>query len=81
MNDKDSTDVYNIMIKIFRNNIPFLDTTGRVGNTGYVDYIKDNELTHPIMKSYDTYNRRMDNTVDIMKPYVYTAILIWFFVF
>ena len=59
MNDNDSTDVYNIMIKIFRNNIPFLDTKGRVGPTGYVDYINVDELTHPIMKSYDTYNRRI----------------------
>tara|TARA_B100000902_G_scaffold143918_1_gene141340 strand:- start:1555 stop:2136 length:582 start_codon:yes stop_codon:yes gene_type:complete len=60
MNDKDSTDVYNIMIKIYeRDDIPFLDTKGRVGNTGYIDYINVDELTHPIMKSYDIYNRRI----------------------
>ena len=38
-------------------NIPILNVDHSRGRTDYIDYIKHNDMTHPIMKGIDIYNR------------------------
>ena len=57
-NDKKLIYVNDIMSKIYNmEDLPFLDIGFRMGHTGYVDIIEENELKHPITKSKDDYNR------------------------
>ena len=58
------TDLKSITIHFYENqvninleNIPTLDVKNRVGFTGYIDYIRCNEVTFPIMKGIDCLNR------------------------
>ena len=39
------------------NDIPVLDIQSRVGATGYIDFININEVTAPVMRGIDVYNR------------------------
>ena len=57
-NDKKLICVNDIMSEIYNmEDLPFLDIGFRMGHTGYVDIIEENELKHPITKSKDDYNR------------------------
>ena len=49
--------VKSIMNNILKNDFPILDTKNRRGHTDYIDYIQKKEVTHPIMKGKDCYNR------------------------
>lgn len=39
-------------------NIPILDIGNRQGSTDYIDFIRDHELTSPIMRGVDIFKRR-----------------------
>lgn len=39
------------------NTIPVLNVGERMGDTGYIDYIKDTEVTSPVMKGVDSHSR------------------------
>lgn len=45
------------MTNIMERNYPILDVGEKEGSTGYIDYINFNDLSAPIMKGYDKYNR------------------------
>jgi hypothetical protein len=55
------SDEYNIMneylTNIMERDYPILDVGETIGSTGYIDYIRFNDLTAPIMKGYDKYER------------------------
>tara|TARA_Y100000114_G_C11684366_1_gene290259 strand:+ start:157 stop:735 length:579 start_codon:yes stop_codon:yes gene_type:complete len=60
MTDNVDMSVYNMMIRIFdRDDIPYINTKDRFGVTGYVDFIHEDEVTHPIMKSRDSFGRKI----------------------
>ena len=45
------------MTNIMERDYPILDIGETIGSTGYIDYISFNDLTAPIMKGYDKYER------------------------
>ena len=49
--------VYDIMQSILKKDLPILDIGDRVGSTGYIDIIKNNEIIYPVMKGKDYINR------------------------
>jgi len=47
-----------IMLELWKElDCPVLDIGDRRGSTDYIDFISEDELTHPIMKGIDTLNR------------------------
>ena len=50
--------VYSVMEKIYKKNLPILELGDRVGATQYIDFINKSEVTHPVMKGTDCYNRK-----------------------
>mgnify|MGYP001264195569 CR=1 FL=1 len=49
--------IESIMKNITTKDFPRLDTKNRKGHTDYIDYIFIEEITNPIMKGVDCYNR------------------------
>ena len=49
--------VYDIMQSILKKDLPILDIGDRVGSTGYIDIIKNNEIIYPVMKGKYYINR------------------------
>ena len=50
--------VSKVINKIFEKNLPILNIGDRMGVTGYLDFIKGEEITSPVMKGRDIYGRK-----------------------
>jgi hypothetical protein len=48
--------IYNTFKDVY-DTLPILDIFKRTGNTGYIDFIKTDDMKFPIMKGVDVYNR------------------------
>jgi hypothetical protein len=63
---------YRLLENIYYKNFPVLNLGKRIGATDYIDFIKKEEVTHPVMKGQDFFKRKfivikaiVDNSVCI----------------
>ena len=57
MTSEKRVEIDTILLSIQNMDIPILDIQNKVGHTDYIDFIGYNQITHPIMKGIDCYNR------------------------
>lgn len=49
--------LYDILSKLTNKNLPILDINQYVGRTGYIDFIKADDMEYPLMRGVDCLRR------------------------
>lgn len=51
------TPIYKVLGQANIDNLPVLDIGDRIGLTGYIDFIRNDDMQYPVMKGRDRFNR------------------------